>query len=127
MTCNISSISLLKWIQLFSPNISSVTQLTHKPTFVLFISTLFNTTIEDNENIESLFNQINLQYPDIFIQQGSFDFSAYFNGDQDQILVLLGFIQTQYQIYYIIYTILKNQDLSFTSYVSFCFNQNVSR
>jgi hypothetical protein len=118
MTCNISN-SLQKWIQLTLPN-TTIIQLTHRPTFVLFLSTLFNTVIQDNNNesIESLFNQIHLNYPDIFIQQPSFGFAEYFNGDQDQILLLLGFIQTQYQIYYIIYTILKNQDLSFTSYVS---------
>lgn len=112
--------SLEQWIKLISPN-TSINELTHRPTFVLFLSTLFNTAIndEDEESIESIFTQIHQNYPDIFIQPPSFDFSAYFNGDQDQILLLLGFIQTQYQIYYTIYTILKNQDLSFTSYVSF--------
>jgi hypothetical protein len=120
MQTTIKQTSLLNWINLHF-SISSLQHLKDIPTLVLFIQCLFNShklDLLNEHDIPLLLNEINLTIPvcDI-LPQNIIDISAYLNGDQNQILTLLGIIQTQYQAYTIIHTILQNRELSFTAHV----------
>jgi hypothetical protein len=113
--------SLLNWINLHF-NLSSLQQLKDLPTLVLFIQSLYSghkfEILNENE-IYLLLNEINLTIPVCTIlPQNIIDSSAFLNGDQNQIVALLGIIQAQHQAYTIIHTILQNLELSFTVYVT---------
>lgn len=122
---NIKETSLFNWISLHF-SITSLQQLKDIPTLVLFIQSLFIShefkilnEYDPLEYIPLLLNEINLTIPICTIlPQNIIDTCAYLNGDQDQIIALLGIIQTQYQAYTIIHTILRNTNLSFTVHVS---------
>lgn len=76
--------------------------------------------IEDSDNIASALAHINSIIPEIFTDiPSTIDISAYDSGDQNQIIPLLAFIQTEHQVYYINYIILSNPELSFTAYVQY--------
>jgi hypothetical protein len=103
---------LLNWVNQFQ-TVSSLNDLTNISTLTLFLKKLFNLkSIEQ----ETLFSQITFQTTITLPLE--FNFSAFLNGDQNQILILLGFIQTQYQYYTIHDLILNNRQLSFTYYVT---------
>lgn len=112
--------SLFNWINLYY-NISSLNEFKDIPTLVLFIQSLFNHhefEIHDND-IPLLLNEINSIIPVCTIlPQHTINVSGIMNGDQTEILSLLGIIQTQYQAYTIIHIILHNRELSFTAHVS---------
>lgn len=123
---NIKQTSLFNWVNLHF-SISSLQQLKDIPTLVLFIQSLFTshkfTLLLSNEYnpleyIPLLLNEINLTIPvsNMILPLNTIDVSAYLNGDQDQMIALLGIIQTQHQMYSIIHSVLKNHNLSFTSY-----------
>lgn len=102
---------LLNWVNQFHP-VSSLNELSNISTLVLFLKKLFNLkSIEQ----ETLFSQITFQTS--ITLPLNFNFSAFLHGDQNQILLLLGFIQTQYQYYTLHEQILNDNQLSFTSYV----------
>ncbi|KAI9363326.1 hypothetical protein BD770DRAFT_381285 [Pilaira anomala] len=111
--------SLFNWINLYY-NISSLNEFKNIPTLVLFIQSLFNHhefEIHDND-IPLLLNEINSIIPVCTIlPQHTINVSGIMNGDQTEILSLLGIIQTQYQAYTIIHTILHNRELSFTAHI----------
>lgn len=121
MQTTIQQSSLLNWINLHF-SLSSLQQLAEIPTLVLFIQCLFNNKLDllNEDDIPLLLNEINLTIPVCnILPQNIIDISAYLNGDQNQILTLLGIIQTQYQAYTIIHTILQNRELSFTAHVMY--------
>jgi hypothetical protein len=125
-TISIEEQSLLNWINLHF-SIATIQQLKDIPTLVLFIQSIFfqvpsllsytsNEEYNPLQFISLLLNEINLIIPvDTILPQNIIDVSAYLNGDQNQIMILLGIIQTQYQAYTITHNILKNEHLSFTS------------
>lgn len=113
--------SLFNWINLYF-NLSSLQQFKDIPTLVLFIQSLFNHHEFEilNNDIPLLLNEINSIIPVCTIlPQDMVDVPAVISGDQNQILSLLGIIQTQYQAYTIIHTILQNRELSFTAHVMY--------
>lgn len=121
MQTAIKQSSLLNWINLHF-SVSNLQQLAEIPTLVLFIQCLFNNKLDllNEDDIPLLLNEINLTIPVCnIIPQNIIDISAYLNGDQNQILTLLGIIQTQYQAYTIIHSILQNRELSFTAHVMY--------
>lgn len=115
--CNIQQqaemeLMLLNWVNQFY-KVSSLNELSNISTLVLFLKKLFN--LESIVEQDDLFSQITFQTS--ITLPLNFNFSAFLNGDQNQILILLGFIQTQYQYYILHDHILKNSQISFTSYV----------
>ncbi|KAI8056384.1 hypothetical protein BDF21DRAFT_162206 [Thamnidium elegans] len=111
--------SLFNWINLYF-SISSLQQFKDIPTLVLFIQSLFNHHEFEilNNDIPLLLNEINSIIPVCTIlPQDTIDVPAVISGDHNQILSLLGIIQTQYQAYTIIHTILQNRELSFTAHI----------
>ncbi|CEP09300.1 hypothetical protein [Parasitella parasitica] len=71
-----------------------------------------------SNSITAILDQIHSRIPEIFRELPStIDFAAYDNGDQNQIIPLLAFIQTESQVYHINYSILNNAELSFTANV----------
>ncbi|KAI9258588.1 hypothetical protein EDC94DRAFT_161544 [Helicostylum pulchrum] len=111
--------SLFNWINLYF-SLSSLQQFKDIPTLVLFIQSLFNHHEFEilNNDIPLLLNEINSIIPVCTIlPQDMIDVPAVISGDQNQIVSLLGIIQTQYQAYTIIHTILQNRELSFTAHI----------
>lgn len=117
--CNIKETSLFNWVNLHF-NITSLQQFQEIPTLALFIQALFTipTTNEYNhlEYIPLLLKEINLIIP--ITEEYNINIEAYLNGDIQEIIKLLCIVQSQYQLYTINQFILKNQKLSFTSFVS---------
>lgn len=124
--CNIPTSStsspssiLLNWIRNILQNETTLNEFESLNFTAEFLSKLFKIdNIEYSDNIKSIFDQINSSIPEIFTDfPSTIDFSAYDNGDQNQIIPLLAFIQTEHQVYHINYNILNNPELSFTTYV----------
>ena len=124
--CNIPTSStslpssiLLNWIRNILQDETTLNEFENLNFTTEFLSKLFKIdNIVYNDNIKSILDQINSNIPEIFTDfPSTIDFSAYDNGDQNQIIPLLAFIQTEYQVYHINYYILNNPELSFTTYV----------
>ncbi|KAL7309712.1 hypothetical protein PS15m_010560 [Mucor circinelloides] len=114
------SSTLLNWTTSILQNETKLSDFLNPHFTIDFISKLFKMDkIEDSDNIASALAHINSIIPEIFTDiPSTIDISAYDSGDQNQIIPLLAFIQTEHQVYYINYIILSNPELSFTAYVN---------
>ncbi|KAI8642966.1 hypothetical protein BD408DRAFT_431875 [Parasitella parasitica] len=114
------SSTLLNWIRHTLQNETALNEFTDLNFTTDFLSKLFGLdNLEYSNSIISILDQINSSIPEIFRDfPSTIDFSAYDDGDQNLIIPLLAYIQTEYQVYHINYSILSNAELSFTAYVN---------
>ncbi|RCI02380.1 hypothetical protein CU098_003279, partial [Rhizopus stolonifer] len=95
--------NLLNWINLCSSStIEDIQQLSEPALLATVIESLFNIQIEKRGSIQDIVSYV-----------GTFE-----NNDDQDILALLDFIKTLYEIHLVNYTILKNNQLTFTAFVS---------
>lgn len=119
---SLSSSTLVHWATSILQNETHLSDFLDPHFTIDFLSKLFKIDDDDqmahSDNISSALVHIHSLVPEIFHGiPSTVDMSAYEHGDQNQIIPLLAFIQTEHQVYYINYIILSNPELSFTAYV----------
>ncbi|GAN09329.1 hypothetical protein MAM1_0260d08855 [Mucor ambiguus] len=121
-TSSSPSSTLLNWATSILQNETHLGDFLNPHFTIDFISKLFkmeDSKMAHSDNLTSALAHINTLVPEIFTDiPSTIDMSAYDHGDQNQIIPLLAFIQTEYQTYYINHIILSNPELSFTAYVN---------
>ncbi|KAF1802884.1 hypothetical protein FB192DRAFT_1436074 [Mucor lusitanicus] len=120
---SLSSSTLVHWATSILQNETHLSDFLDPHFTIDFLSKLFKIDDDDqmahSDNISSALVHIHSLVPEIFHGiPSTVDMSAYEHGDQNQIIPLLAFIQTEHQVYYINYIILSNPELSFTAYVN---------
>ncbi|KAL9537188.1 hypothetical protein MBANPS3_012002 [Mucor bainieri] len=116
-----TSTTLLNWATSILQNETHVNDFLNPQFTIDFLFKLFKMEQEEDvvNDIPSALTHIHTRVPEIFIRVPStIDMAAYSHGDQNQIIPLLAFIQTEHQVYHIHYIILSNPELSFTAYVN---------
>lgn len=115
--------TLLHWASLTLQNETHLSDFADLHFTIEFIAVLFKVDkdrLPHSDSITAALAHIHALVPDVFgAVPSTVDLAAYDHGDQNQIIPLLAFIQTEHQVYHTNHFILSNPELSFTAYVQY--------